>query len=40
MPTSIDSIPYAKIADIDFSKPKSILLPIERGAYSAMIVIC
>ena len=33
MPHSVDSIPYAKIADIDFSKPKSILLPAKRGAH-------
>ena len=33
MPHSVDSIPYAKIADIDFSKRKSILLPAKRGAH-------
>ena len=33
MPHSVDSIPYAKIADIDFSKPKSILLPAKICAH-------
>ena len=29
----MDSIPYAKIADIDFSKPKSTIAPMKRGAH-------
>ena len=33
MPTSVGSIPYARIADIDFSKPKSIIMPMKRGAH-------
>lgn len=33
IPSSIDSIPYAKIADIDFSKPKSTILPVKRAAH-------
>ena len=33
MPANIDSIPYAKITDIDFSKPKSIIMPVKRGAH-------
>ena len=33
MPASIDSIPYAKIADIDFSKPKSTILAVKQGAH-------
>jgi len=32
-PASVDSIPYAKIADIDFSKPKSTIAPMKRGAH-------
>lgn len=33
MPTSVSSIPYAKIADIDFVKPKPIVKPMRRGAH-------
>ena len=33
MPATVDNIPYAKIADIDFVKPKSVLKPIKRGAH-------
>lgn len=33
IPSSVDSIPYARIADIDFVKPKSIIKPVKRGAY-------
>ena len=33
MPTSISGIPYARIADIDFVKPKSIVKPVKRGAH-------
>jgi len=33
MPSSVDSIPYARIADIDFVKPKSIIMPMKRGAH-------
>ena len=35
MPTSISSIPYAKIADIDFVQPKSIVKPVKRGAQAS-----
>lgn len=33
MPTSVDSIPFARIVDIDFVKPKSIIKPMKRGAH-------
>ena len=33
MPATIDSIPYARIADIDFVKPKSVIKPMKRGAH-------
>ena len=33
IPTSIKSIPYAKIADIDFTRPKSKILPLKRAAH-------
>ena len=33
VPSSINSIPYAKIADIDFTTAKSRLLPVKRGAH-------
>ena len=33
IPASIESIPFAKIADIDFSKPKSTILPVKQGAH-------
>ena len=33
IPASVDSIPYAKIADIDFTKPKSTIAPMKRGAH-------
>jgi len=33
MPTSIDSIPYARIANIDFTRPKPVILPGKRGAH-------
>jgi len=29
IPASIETIPYARIADIDFSKPKSTILPVK-----------
>ena len=32
-PASIDGIPYARIADIDFVKPKSVIKPVKRGAH-------
>ena len=33
MPATVDSIPYAKIADIDFVKPKSVIKPMKRGVH-------
>ena len=33
IPTSIKSIPYAKIVDIDFTRPKSKILPLKRAAH-------
>ena len=33
MPSSVDKIPYARIADIDFMAPKSIILQMKRGAH-------
>ena len=41
MPSSVDAIPFSRFRDLDFSTPKSILLPTKRGAHlnndSAMI---
>ena len=33
MPATVDSIPFARIADIDLVKPKSVIKPIKRGAH-------
>ena len=33
VPTSVKSIPYAKISEIDFTRPKSKILPIKRAAH-------
>ena len=33
MPATVDSIPYARIADMDFVKPKSVIKPVKRGAH-------
>ena len=33
MPSSVDKIPYARIADIDFTAPQSIILQTKRGAH-------
>ena len=33
VPTSVKSIPYAKIADIDFTRPKSKLIPLKQAAH-------
>ena len=33
MPSSVDKIPYARIADIDFMAPKSIISQTKRGAH-------
>ena len=33
MPSSVDAIPFSRIRDLDFSTPKSILLPTKRGAH-------
>ena len=33
VPTSVKSIPYAKIVDINFTRPKSRILPLKRAAH-------
>ena len=33
MPSSVDKIPYARIADIDFTAPQTIILQTKRGAH-------
>ena len=33
MPATVDGIAYARIADIDFVKPKSVTKPVKRGAH-------
>ena len=33
VPTSVKSIPYAKIADIDFTQPKSKIAPLKQAAH-------
>jgi len=33
IPSSVDSIPYSKVADIDFTRPKPGFLVVKRGAH-------
>ena len=33
IPTNVGSIPYARIADINFIKPKTIVMSMKRGVH-------